>query len=122
MTGFFPHESFPQLYAGADACVFPSVNEGVGLPVLEAMATGVPVLCSNAGALCEMAEDAALYFNSDNIEEIEHALEQIVFDQTLHASLSKKGIDRAALFSWERTVSQTFGIAERLIEASARSR
>lgn len=122
LTGFFPHESFPQLYAGADACVFPSVNEGVGLPVLEAMATGVPVLCSNAGALCEMAEDAALYFNSDNIEEIEHALEQIVFDQTLHASLSKKGIDRAALFSWERTVSQTFDIAERLIEGSAHSR
>ncbi len=118
LTGFFPHESFPQLYAGSDACVFPSVNEGVGLPVLEAMATGVPVLCSNAGALSEMAENAALYFNSNNIEEIERALEQIVSDQTLRAALSQKGIERAAHFSWENTVSRTFEIAALLVDGA----
>ncbi|MDE5898232.1 MAG: glycosyltransferase family 4 protein, partial [Treponemataceae bacterium] len=66
LTGYFPHESFAQLYSGSDACIFPSVNEGVGMPVLEAMATGVPVACSNSCALPEIAGDAALFFESDN--------------------------------------------------------
>lgn len=115
LTGYFPHESFPQLYAGSDACIFPSINEGVGLPVLEALAMGVPVLCSNAGALPEMGGDAALYFNSDNIEEIEAAMEKIVSDKDLRLSLSQKGIKRAADFNWETTVNKTFEVLSRVI-------
>ncbi|MGP1458431.1 MAG: glycosyltransferase family 4 protein [Treponema sp.] len=115
LTGYFPHENFPALYAGAAACIFPSVNEGVALPVLEAMAVGVPVLCSSAGAIPEMGRDAALYFNSDNIEEIESAMEKIVSDKELRASMSQKGMERAAAFSWETTVKKTFETLSRVI-------
>ncbi len=110
LTGFFPHESLPQLYSGADACVFPSVNEGAGLPVLEAMATGIPVACSRSGALPEIGGDVALYFDSDNIEEMAFVLEKIVSDSDLRAKMSGGGIERAGEFNWETTVSRTVGI------------
>ena len=67
MTGYFPREGFPELYRNSEMCVFPSVNEGVGLPVLEAMATGIPVACAKAGALPEIAGNNVLFFVSDNI-------------------------------------------------------
>ena len=116
LTGYFPHESFPKLYAGAEALVFPSVIEGVGLPVLEAMATGVPVLCSNAAALPEISGNNALYFNSDNPEEIAMCMEKIVSNQTLRNELIKKGVEWASGFSWENTVSKTFAIARSLLD------
>ena len=117
LTGYFPHKSFPMMYAGSEACVFPSVNEGVGLQVLEAMATGVPVLCSKSGALPEIASDAAYYFDSDNIEEIATALERIVTDSELRADLTKKGIERAELFDWQVTVNKTFDIAKQILQS-----
>ena len=76
---------------------------------------GVPVLCSDAGALPEMGGDAALYFNSDSIEEIEAAMEKIVSDKDLRLSLSQKGIVRAADFNWEVTVNKTFEVLSRVI-------
>ena len=80
ITGYFPHESFPALYAGSEACLFPSEVEGVGLPVLEAMATGVPVACSKAGALQEIAGEKAILFDSSDIYEIADSIEKIVKD------------------------------------------
>ena len=140
LTGFFPHKSFPMMYAGSEACVFPSVNEGVGLPILEAMATGVPVLCSKSGALPEIAGDAAYYFDSDNIEEIATGLERIVTDNELRSTLTNKGIERVEAFSscstalayaTENPVDVAFldinmrgigglGLAEKLIELQPR--
>ncbi len=117
LTGYFPHETFPELYAGSSACIFPSVNEGVALPVLEAMAVGVPVLCSNKGAIPEMGGDAAFYFDSDNIEEIAGAMEKVVSDKELRASLSQKGLERALQFSWETTVKKTFAVLEEAAKA-----
>lgn len=110
LTGFFPHESFPLLYAGAEACIFPSTNEGVGLPVLEAMATGVPVACSKSCALPEAAGDAAVYFDSDNVEEIAACMEKIVTDSDLRQTMISKGLTQAAKFSWQKTVEQTIGV------------
>lgn len=107
LTGFFPRESFPLLYAGADACIFPSVNEGVGLPVLEAMASGIPVACSRSCALPEAGGEAALYFDSDNIEEIELAMEKLVTDMPLREKMIADGIAHAQNFSWEKTVRET---------------
>lgn len=112
ITGFFPHENFASLYALSDACIFPSVQEGVGLPILEAMATGVAVACSNEGALSEVGGDAALYFDSDNIEQIADTMEKIVSDKALKAKLVKKGLERASSFYWERTVSETLEVVK----------
>ncbi|HAH62066.1 MAG TPA: glycosyltransferase family 1 protein [Treponema sp.] len=116
LTGFFPHESFPQLYAGADACIFPSVNEGVGLPVLEAMATGIPVACSKAGALPEMGGPAAVYFDSNNIEEIAAAMEKIVTDSALREKMIADGIEWTKRFSWVNTVSMTIDVMKKIIK------
>lgn len=114
LTGYFPHESFPQLYAGSEALVFPSACEGVGLPVLEAMATGVPVACSNAGALPEIAGNAAIYFDSDNIVDIAIALEKLATDKKLCEELVRKGIEWSKKFSWENTIKQTVEIAKNI--------
>lgn len=112
ITGYFPHESFPQLYRGAEACVFPSVSEGVGLPVLEAMATGLPVACAKAGALPEIAGEHALYFDSDNIEEMAQCMERLVSDASLRQKLVAGGIEWASRFSWQKTAQETLSILE----------
>lgn len=107
ITGFFPHESFPLLYAGSDGCIFPSVNEGVALPVLEAMATGVPVACSKDGALPEIAGSNAIFFDSDNINEMAMAMESIAVDKTLRKKLKEGGLKWTKSFDWEKTVKKT---------------
>lgn len=114
ITGFFPRESFSKLYAGATACVFPSVNEGVGLPILESMACGIPVLCSNSAALKEVGGDAPIYFNSNNIEEIAQNMQLIVDDVELNKNKVDVCLERANHFNWNETVIQTFDLAEQL--------
>lgn len=110
ITGYFPHESFPALYAGSEACLFPSEVEGVGLPVLEAMATGVPVACSKAGALQEIAGEKAILFDSSDIYEIADSIEKIVKDTKLRKKMIKEGIDWAQKFSWEATAAETLEV------------
>jgi len=110
LTGFFPHETFPMLYKGSDACVFPAVAEGVGLPVLEALACGVPVICSNKGALPEIGGNSPLYFDSDNPSEIEEKMEKVVNDKTFRAQMIAEGLAWSENFSWEKTVENTFKV------------
>ena len=107
LIGFFPHESFARLYAGAEACLFPSVNEGVGLPILEAMACGIPVLCSDKGALKEVGGASAIYFDSDNIDNISSEMEQIVENKELKEKVIFDSILWANEFNWEKTVKET---------------
>ena len=107
ITGHFPQESLKKLYCGSDACIFPAVNEGVGLPVIEAMACGIPVLCSDRGALVEMAGMAPLYFDSDNIEEIAIDMQKIVEDQDLVNLMVQKGFEVSRRINWESTVKET---------------
>lgn len=107
IIGHFPQESLQKLYCGSTACVFPAVNEGVGLPVIEAMACGVPVLCSNQGALVEMAGMAPLYFNSDDIEEIALDMQKIVEDKDLSSLMIQKGYEVSRRIKWENTVKET---------------
>ena len=107
ITGHFPQESLKQLYCGSQACVFPAVNEGSGLPVIEAMACGVPVLCSNQGALVEMAGMAPLYFDSDNIEEIAVDMQKVVEDKELSGLMVQKGYEVSHRITWENTVKET---------------
>lgn len=110
LIGFFPHESFAQLYSGAEACLFPSVNEGVGLPILEAMACGIPVLCSDKGALKEIGGSSPLYFNSDNIDEIASCMQRIVEDKELKDNIVTDSVIWANEFNWEKTVRQTLNL------------
>ena len=107
LTGFFPHENFARLYGGADACLFPSVSEGVGLPILEAMACGIPVLCSDKGALKEIGGTAPLYFDSDDIDQIALNMQKIVEDNELRENMITDGIMWANEFNWEATVNTT---------------
>ena len=106
-TGHFPQESLQKLYCGSTACVFPAINEGAGLPVTEAMACGVPVLCSNQGALVEMAGMAPLYFDSDDIEEIAIDMQKVVEDKELSKLMIQKGFEVARRINWESTVKET---------------
>lgn len=107
LTGYFPPENFAMLYAASELCIFPSVKEGVGLPILEAMASGVPVLCSKEGALKEIGGTSPLYFDSNNIEEIENCLEQCINDSKLKEKMIFEGIIWASEYNWEKTVSRT---------------
>ena len=112
ITGYFPHESFSKLYAAATACVFPAVNEGVGLPIIEAMASGIPVLSSSSGALKEIGGDVPLYFDSDNIDEMADLLQKIVDDEELYKRKVSEGLEWSKHYNWEDTVAQTLKLIE----------
>lgn len=112
VTGFFPHESFPLLYAASDGCLFPSVGEGVGLPVLEALSTGVPVACSSSGALPEVAGDNAVYFDSDDIVQMARAMESLALDSSLRQKLISGGLEWTKRFNWRKTAEKTVEVLE----------
>ena len=110
ITGFFPSEGFPILLSGADACVFPSTQEGVGLPVVEAMASGVPVAAAAAGALPEICAGKAALFDSDNLEEMACAMEKVLFDQKARQNMISEGLLWSKKFDWENCAKETVEI------------
>jgi glycosyltransferase involved in cell wall biosynthesis len=105
-TGRVPEEKLPSLYRGAEALVFPSLYEGFGLPVLEAMACGTPVLTSNRTALPEAAGDAALLVDPTSVEQISAGVRSITSDTALRRELRERGLVRAARFSWAQSVAR----------------
>jgi glycosyltransferase involved in cell wall biosynthesis len=104
------------LYALAAAVVFPSLYEGFGLPVLEAMLRGVPVACSDRSSLPEVAGDAALLFDPGDVAAIAEAIERLLGDAALAQRLRESGRERAAQFSWERTAALTADSYRRALE------
>jgi glycosyltransferase involved in cell wall biosynthesis len=108
-------EELEGLWALAAAFVFPSLYEGFGLPVLEAMSRGVPVACSNASSLPEVAGDAALLFDPHDDAAIAGALRQLLEDAALCDRLSARGVDRATQFTWERTARATLQSYQRVL-------
>ena len=98
------------LYSHADLFVFPSIYEGFGMPVLEAMACGAPVVTSNTTALPEVAGDAAILVNPHDSEELAHAMVHVLQDSGLRAALRTKGFERARRFTWERAARQTLAV------------
>ena len=110
LTGYFPHDTLNKLYCASDLCVFPSRNEGSGLSVLEAIASGVPVACSNEGALKEIVKDAVLYFDSSSPTDIAEKIEKLVNTKEntrLREEMIKKGLECASQYSWKTTAKQT---------------
>jgi glycosyltransferase involved in cell wall biosynthesis len=108
--GYVADEELPAVYAGAACFVFPSLYEGFGLPVLEAMASGAPVVCSNASSLPEVAGDAALTVNPADAGAFAGAVERVMADVDLRRDLRARGLQRAAQFTWERTARQTMEV------------
>jgi glycosyltransferase involved in cell wall biosynthesis len=101
------------LYALASCFVFASLNEGFGIPILEAMRRGVPVACSRASALPEVAGEAARYFDPYDVQDIAAALSELLGDRALAARLSAAGSEREAMFTWEQTAQGTLASYER---------
>jgi glycosyltransferase involved in cell wall biosynthesis len=114
--GYVADEDLPALYAGAACFVFPSLYEGFGLPVLEAMASGAPVVCSNASSLPEVAGDAALMVAPDDPGGFARAVERVLADGELRGELRARGLRRAAQFTWERTARETQGVYARVLD------
>lgn len=109
-TGYLDEEDLACLYSGARAFVYPSLYEGFGLPVLEAMACGCPVVTSRASCLPETAGQAALYTDPYAPEELAGHLDQIIENQQLSQDLSRRGLRRAASFTWQHTANQTLQV------------
>ncbi len=118
-TDYVPNDVLISIYAKASVFVFPSLTEGFGLPILEAMSCRVPVITSNCGAMAEIAGEAALLVDPYNVEEIAEAMHRILTDETLRAALIKKGFKRASQFSWEKTASQTLEVYKRVCERAS---
>jgi len=113
-TGYIPSKNLSPLLAGAEAFVLPSLYEGFGLPVLEAQQAGVPVVCSNAASLPEVAGEGALYFNPLSVLEMAEAIARVLKDKTLSENLQKKGFENVASFSWEKAARETLVVYERV--------
>lgn len=114
-TGYVEDEELPAIFAAATVFAFPSLYEGFGLPPLEAMACGAPVLCSNTSSLPEVVGDAALTVDPTEIEAISAALRRLLSDADLRAELRARGFERAAHFSWERAARETLAVYHSLL-------
>jgi alpha-1,3-rhamnosyl/mannosyltransferase len=112
--GHVDDDELRALYRGAELFAYPSLYEGFGLPVLEAMASGTPVLTSRTSSLPEVAGDAAVYVDPRDIDSIASGLGEALTDPDRLATLTAKGIERARLFSWDRTAAETLGLLEQL--------
>jgi glycosyltransferase involved in cell wall biosynthesis len=116
LTGYVPDPDLPALYSAATAFVWPSLYEGFGLPPLEAMACGVPVICSNASSMPEVVGDAAVLFDPEDEESLRATLLQVMLGPELRDDLRARGLNRASIFSWERAACETRAVYKQLLE------
>ncbi|HEY1755372.1 MAG TPA: glycosyltransferase family 1 protein [Bryobacteraceae bacterium] len=114
VLGYVPSAALEDLYSRARIFAFPSLDEGFGMPVLDAMARGVPVVTSRRSAIPEVAGDAALLVDPEDVEELGAALKRLAGDEALRQDLARRGRDRAAEFTWENAVEQTWKVYQEL--------
>ena len=115
VLGYIDREMLGLWYGRARVFAFPSLDEGFGMPVLEAMSAGIPVLAANRAALPEVCGDAALLVDPEDVEAIAGALEQLMSDDGLSERLIARGLDRAVKFSWEKAAEQTWKVYQKLL-------
>ena len=118
-TGLIPDEDLPAFYNAAACFVYPSRFEGFGLPVLEAMACGTPVVTSNHGALAELVGDAAMVVDPGNVEALAEAMTRVLTDATLAADLGRRGLERSRQYSWAETARRTLAIYHEVARGQA---
>jgi glycosyltransferase involved in cell wall biosynthesis len=116
--GYVPSADLPALYSAATMAVMPSVYEGFGLPVLEAMACGTPVVCSTAASLPEFGGDAAGYFDPYSVETIADVIGSIWHDSEIRLEMRREGLAQASRFSWEAAATQTLALYDKLLDQS----
>lgn len=109
-TGFVPDEELPYIYNGADLFVYLSLFEGFGIPPLEAMACGIPVICSNTTSLPEVVGDAGMLVAPTDQKAVEEAILKVLENADLRADMREKGLIQAKKFSWERTARETLEV------------
>ena len=114
-TKYVPAEDMNPLMCGALDCVFPSIYEGFGMPPLEAMASGVPVLASDAASLPEVTGDCAVVCDAYSEESIADGLERLYSDESLRRELSVRGLERAKQFTWDASAEMLYDIYKELI-------
>jgi glycosyltransferase involved in cell wall biosynthesis len=114
-TGYLPTDRLSALFSHAQALMFPSLTEGFGLPVLEAMACGYPVITSDIPCIREIAGDAAIKVDPLSIDKICQAMTAVSTDESLRANLSKLGLAQNKLFSWERCARETLAVYDEAI-------
>jgi glycosyltransferase involved in cell wall biosynthesis len=110
LPGFVSDDLLPAIYSAAEALAFPSLYEGFGLPILEAMACGTPVVASRASCLPEVAEGAALLVDPNNVEALTGALELLLLDPDVRGRLVQQGFQRASEYTWTRAAEQLLGV------------
>jgi glycosyltransferase involved in cell wall biosynthesis len=110
VTGYVSPLDLSTWYARAAVFAFPSLDEGFGMPVLEAMAAGVPVITSNRSALPEVAGDAAMLVDPDDTEALGEALRELTLNVDLCRDLARRGIARAQAFTWEKAIGDTWNV------------
>lgn len=115
LTGHISQTKLESLYRQARIFMFPSLDEGFGIPVLEAMAFGVPVITSNRSALPEVAADAAILINPLSVEEMEDAVRLLIEHPARREDLARRGRERAAKFSWAETARKTYAVYSQLL-------
>jgi glycosyltransferase involved in cell wall biosynthesis len=117
LPGFVSDEVLPAIYSAAEVLAFPSLYEGFGLPILEAMACGTPVVASRASCLPEVAEGAALLVDPNNVEGLASNLEMALLDNDLRTRLVQQGLERATQYTWKRAAQQLLDVYERVAAA-----
>jgi glycosyltransferase involved in cell wall biosynthesis len=117
-TGYVPEEDLPIFYCNAKLFIYPSIYEGFGFPILEAMNCGCPVITSNISSMPEVAGDAALLVDPYSVEEIKGAVQRLLSDVKLRKRLIDNGYRQASRFSWEKTANETIKVYEKVLESN----
>jgi len=115
-TGYVTKEDLVDMYNAAEIFVYPSLYEGFGIPPLEAMACGTPVVTSNTSSLPEVVGDAGILIDPMDAKKLADAIEVLILDEGYRIDLSKNGLERAKIFSWERTGRETWEVYEEVID------
>lgn len=116
-TGFVPNEMLPIFYNAADLFVYPSLYEGFGLPPLEAMNCGTPVITSDISSIPEVTGNSAILINPKDEESLIYSIEAILNDKTIRENLSLKSLERSKLFSWEKTSEKTLEVYNKILNS-----